>query len=98
MDFGYPESTPKNKTQTYYELLSEVGGDEEALSQFFVDYTFPLNGEKYYTDPTYYWYRKNFLELHSRFENETVNCTEGGTLVDPQIPCDSLDSFLQRFS
>ncbi len=98
MDYGYPSATPFDKTQTYYELLEELNGNEEAVRQCFVGFEFPLTGEKYYTDPTYYWYRRNFLDLHSRAGIHTVNCTEGGTLVDKSVECLRLDDFLLQYN
>jgi hypothetical protein len=93
MDFGYPEERSWKETQTYYELVDRLGG-EEGVENYFVESVFPLTGERFYTDPTYYWYRQNFLELLSKAPySETVNCTEGGTLIDG-IACVSLDAFL----
>ena len=97
MDFGYSVETPIEKTQTYYELIKHLGGKEE-LDQCFMEYEFPLTKEKFYTDPTYYWYRKNFLELFGRSTTQSFNCTEGGTLIDERIPCVTLDDFLRKQS
>lgn len=94
MDLGYYKETPLTKTQTYYELINHLG-TEEGIEEYFVDYEFPLTKEKFYTDPTYFWYRKNFLELLRKSSSKTVNCTEGGTLIDPRIPCLKLDEFLK---
>lgn len=95
MDLGYYRDTPFHMTQTYYELLRHAG-DEKNLSQYFVEYTFPSTQEKFYTDPTYYWYRNNLLELLKCSQDKLYNCTEGGTLFGPGVECTSLDNFLWR--
>ncbi len=95
MDFGYYWDLPKEKTQTYYELQQHLK-DEKSLEEYFVNFEFPLTKEKFYSDPTYFWYRKNFLELFSLSKSHTVNCTEGGTLFDEKLQCVYLDDFLKR--
>jgi len=96
MDFGYYEETPKEKTQLYYELLNHLG-DKEKVLECFMDFKFPLNGDKFYTDPTYYWYRKNFLDLLDRSTCRSVNCTEGGTLFDDKMKCLYLDDYINQY-
>lgn len=96
VDFGYYQDTPIQQTQTYYELMERCA-DEENIKSYFVDFIFPLTGQKFFTDPTYYWYRNNFLELHNQITNtKTFNCTEGGTLISEHIPCVTLDQFLSN--
>lgn len=97
MDLGYPAETPLEMTQTYYELKSHVE-DESSFESLFPKFTFPLTGCAYYTDPTYFWYRKNFLELLEQASSRTVNCSEGGTLFGPQLECERLDSFLEQYA
>lgn len=95
MDLGYYKDTPYNLTQTYYELASYLGG-EEGIEDFFCEYVFPLTGEKFYTDPTYFWYRKNFLELlQKNTKAKTFNCTEGGTLFSENLTCVYLEEFIR---
>ncbi|MBL8013708.1 MAG: motility associated factor glycosyltransferase family protein, partial [Candidatus Omnitrophica bacterium] len=79
MDLGYYADTPKEKTQTFYELHHHLA-EGDSIDSCFVDFEFPLTGEKFYIDPTYYWYRQNFLELFNQSKSQTYNCTEGGTL------------------
>ena len=95
MDLGYYADTPLHMTQTYHELIRH-SGMTEGIERFFCDFTFPLTGEQFYTDPTYYWYRKNFLQLLEKSSSWTVNCTEGGTLFGPDIECQYLHDFLQK--
>lgn len=95
MDLGYPGDTPLNMTQTYYELQAHAESPEE-LEKLFPRFTFPLNGDRYYTDPTYFWYRKNLLELLEQSSATTVNCSEGGTLFGPKIACIRLSEFLEQ--
>ncbi len=98
MAFGYYGDTPYQHTQTYYELLERLGS-KDVVEEFFIENTFPLTGQKFYTDPTYFWYRSNLLELLDQVTGvETYNCTEGGTLVDERVPCLSLDEFLFKES
>ncbi|MCM2303298.1 MAG: DUF115 domain-containing protein [Elusimicrobia bacterium] len=96
MDLGYYPDTPITMTQTYYELLDMAGGDEERVKEFFTWMDFPLTGVTFMTDPTYFWYRKNFLHLARRSPRPTLNCTEGGTLFGDNIDCVSLDAFLAK--
>lgn len=94
MDFGYYADTPVSMTQTYHELIHHAG-TAEGLDRFFCDFTFPLTGEQFYTDPTYYWYRMNFLQLLEKSPTWTVNCTEGGTLFGANIECLYLEDFVR---
>ena len=96
MDLGYYKDTPYEMTQTYYELIKHLNTSEN-IEECFQEFTFPLNGEKYYTDPTYYWYRRNFLQLLNQAKySKSFNCTEGGTLFGPDIECQTLLDFLGR--
>lgn len=96
MDLGYYPDTGMTMTQTYYELLEMAGGDEERVKEFFTWMDFPLTGVTFMTDPTYFWYRKNFLHLAKRSPLRTLNCTEGGTLFGDNIDCVDLDDFLSK--
>lgn len=96
MDLGYYLDLRIEQTQTYYELLHEVHGDLERVKEYFVHLEFPLTREKFFTDPTYFWYRKNFLHLAKRAPVRTFNCTEAGTLFGDNIDCVTLDEFLAR--
>lgn len=95
MDFGYYQELPRQETQKYYELL-EFLQDDENLDMYFPSFTYPGTGELMYTDPTYYWYRQNFLELLPLVPAKTCNCTEGGTLFSEKLPCCSIEEFLQN--
>lgn len=95
MDLGYHQETPLEMTQTYYELHEFVTNREE-LEALFPQFTFPLTGEQYYTDPTYFWYRKNFLDLYTQATGNTYNCSEAGTLFADNLPCMTFAQFLQR--
>jgi len=95
MDYGYYHELPRSQTQTYYELAAHFGSDS-GIEDLFLEFAFPLTGEKFYTDPTYYWYRRNFLQLLAKApaSTKTFNCTEGGTLFGQDVRCISLDDFL----
>jgi len=95
MDLGYHSETPIEMTQTYYEL-HEFAKTREELEDLFPRFTFPLTGEEFYTDPTYFWYRRNFLDLITRASGVTYNCSEAGTLFADNVPCIHFDDFLNR--
>ena len=96
MDFGYHNDIQFNETQTYYELIDYVGSDIE-LEKYFLYTEYPIDGGIYYSDPTYYWYKKNFLEIIDKVPNaRTYNCTDGGTLVEEKITITSLNDFLLK--
>ena len=95
MDLGYHNETPIEMTQTYYEL-QEFVEDRIELEKLFPQFVFPLTGESFYTDPTYFWYRKNFLELFEQASGLTINCSEAGTLFADNLPCMTFDSFLTK--
>jgi len=95
VDLGYYHETPYELTQTYYELIAHLGS-EDSIKDCFREYEFPLTKEKFYTDPTYFWYRKNFLELLQKSTSETYNCTEGGTLFGDNVKCVILKDFLEE--
>lgn len=92
MDLGYHGETPISMTQTFYELQTHLGKQE--IDECFVHFTFPLTGQDYYTDPTYYWYRKNFIELVERSGKTVFNCSEAGTLFAENIHCVRLEDFI----
>ena len=96
MDFGYYEDLPYSQTQKYYELLERIGGDVSDLDRYFPKMIYPQTGEIFYTDPTYAWYKKNFLELLQQSKIKTYNCTEGGTLFGPEVECISLAQYLDK--
>lgn len=94
MDFGYYADLPYSKTQKYYELINHLG-TSEGLDIHFPNYVFPLTGEKFYTDVTYSWYRKNFLELLALSSATTFNCTGGGVLFSDRLHCINLQTFFE---
>lgn len=94
MDFGYYSDTPKENTQTYFELVEHLNGRMN-LDDCFMEFEFPLTRQKFYTDPTYFWYRRNFFDLAKKVSAKTYNCTEGGTLVGDGIECLRLEEFFK---
>lgn len=93
MDFGYYRAdTSYRLTQRYYILRDMVG--EENLPDYFPEVTFPSTGETFYTDPTYYWYRRNLMDLVSASGCTLYNCTGAGTLFGPGVECMSLEQFV----
>jgi len=93
MDLGYYRAdTSYRLTQTYYTLRNMFG--EANLPEYFPEMTFPSTGEVFYTDPTYYWYRRNLMDLVSASGVRLYNCTGGGTLFGPGIECLTLEQFV----
>ncbi len=98
MDLGYAGDYPYNMTQTYYELLDRLGGDDVG-DEYFPRMMNPLTSKEYYTDPTYFWYRKNILELIGNSPKDIVlyNCTESGVLFGDGVVCMKLIDFLDNY-
>jgi len=94
MDLGYYKADTGYKlTQTYFSLLKQVG--EEHIEEYFPEFSYPGTGEPFYTDPTYYWYRGNLLDLVTASGKTLYNCTGGGTLFGPGVECLELEDFIQ---
>jgi hypothetical protein len=93
MDFSYPPGTPYTHTQ-YYPELRELFGDR--FVDAFVHLDSPYLGERWFTDPAYYWFRDVFLGMAANADAETINCTEGGILAGPSVPMAPLDDFLAK--
>ncbi len=92
MDLGYYKAdTSYFQTQTYYNLKDRVG--EENINEYFPEFTYPTTGEIFYSDPTYYWYRSNLLDLISASGTTVFNCTGGGTLTGPGVECIEIEDF-----
>ena len=92
MDLGYYKAdTTHFQTQTYYSLKKRVG--EENIHEYFPEFTFPGTGEVFYTDPTYYWYKSNILDLIAASGTTVFNCTGGGTLIGPGVECVEVEAF-----
>lgn len=92
MDLGYYQAdTPYQLTQTYGPLRDKVG--EQNLKEYFPEFTYPGTDEAFYTDPTYYWYRRNILDLLAASKTTLYNCTGGGTLFGDGIICMDIDEF-----
>jgi hypothetical protein len=97
MDLGYYKDTPITMTQTYYELIKHRG--LENIENCFTYFKYPETGEEFYTDPTYFWYRRNLLQLLEKaIQTKTYNCSGGGTLFGENIKCMSIESFLNKFN
>jgi hypothetical protein len=95
MDLGYYKGdTSHQQTQTYHTLKNTVG--EANLPDCFVEFDYPGTKERFYTDPTYYWYRGNLLSLLSASKTTLYNCTGGGTLVGSGVECLEIEDFCAR--
>ena len=82
MDFSYPPGTNVKNTQ-YYEILKDIFPDdpESGLIKIYN----PFLEETWITDPAYYWYKQNFLEMAPKARCKTYNCTEGGILFGERV-------------
>lgn len=94
MDYSYHAGTPPEITQYYAEMVDLVGVDE--LASLFIDIENPHDGETYFTDPAYKWYRDIFLEMAADADCRTYNCTEGGILFGDHVEFIPLAEFLAR--
>jgi Protein of unknown function DUF115 len=93
MDFSYVPGTDPTKTQYYPELRALLG---DRFAEGYIRLESPFDGETWFTDPAYYWFRDVFLEMAQETDSETVNCTEGGILHGERVPMVALDDFLAR--
>ena len=87
MDFGYYMDTPFDKTQSYHMLK-----DYQNISEFYPHYTGPW-GETY-TDPSYWWYRENFLDLLKANRARIINASGAGLLFGEGVGCMELEQWL----
>ena len=87
MDFAYYPDTPYEQTQSWHMLKGREN---------YQDY-YPQEASvwgKFYTDPTYYWYRQNLLDLLEAGNGEITNCTEGGLLYGNRVKTATLEQWL----
>jgi hypothetical protein len=66
---------------------------EEDFKDYFPEFSYPGTNEAFFTDPTYYWYRSNVLDLVAVSGTTLYNCTGGGTLFGLGIECMELEQF-----
>jgi hypothetical protein len=94
MDLGYYKSdTSYELTQTYHSLKDKVG--EKDFKDFFPEFSYPGTNEEFFTDPTYYWYRSNLLDLIAASGATLNNCTGGGTLFGNGVECLEIEKFCE---
>jgi len=93
IDFGYQPGTPYTKTQYYPELVEMLG---DRAAEAFIHLTNPDDGEMWFTDPAYYWFREVFLTMTREAECETCNCTEGGIVFGPGIHSLPIEEFVTK--
>jgi len=92
MDLGYYKSdTSYEQTQTFYELKKQIGDND--LKQYFPETSYPGKDEVFFTDPTYGWYKNNFLSLIKASNSQVYNCSGGGTLSGSGINCIEIEQF-----
>jgi hypothetical protein len=94
MDLGYAPGTPLQKTQYYHELRNIY--PEDRLEEAYIQVYNPHLNETWYTDPTYYWYRRCFLDVLRQSGWTAYNCTEGGTLFGEGIKYLGLGEFIVK--
>lgn len=87
MDFSYPPGTNIRNTQ-YFEILKEIIPENPESGM--IDVYNPFLDEIWQTDPAYYWYNQNFLQMAPHTKCKTYNCTEGGILFGAGIEFISL--------
>lgn len=91
MDFAYPPGTSFRNTQ-YYEILTEIMPDNPEAG--IIEVYNPHLEQTWMTDPAYYWYNQNFLQMVSQSNCRTYNCTEGGILFGEGIEFTDLSEAL----
>ena len=84
MDFGYPLGTPLEKTQSWHMLDGDASMYPTERGYW---------GEAF-TDPTYYWYRRNLLDLLKANKARIINCSGEGLLYGPGVGCMDLEQWL----
>jgi hypothetical protein len=96
MDLGYAPDTALSRTQYYHELIKFY--PEDRLEEAYIRMPNPYLDETWYTDPTYYWYRRCFLDVVRQSGWTAYNCTEGGILFGDGIEWTSLEKFIRDHS
>jgi hypothetical protein len=84
--YGYPADTPLKNTQEW----NLTGGDPDLYPKV------PERG--YYTSPTYFWYRSNFLDLLESADARVTNCSGAGLLYGDRVDEMSLEAWLKSSS
>jgi hypothetical protein len=96
IDFGYYGDTTYRETQYYNELLEIFG--KEKLPDIFTHIHNPFVDKEFFTDPTYLWYRRAFLEMAEQTLADgvvTYNCTGGGTLFGEGVEFVAFEDFVE---
>jgi hypothetical protein len=88
MDLGYYLDTPLSQTQSYH----MVKGDPEMYHWEDTPYG------RFYTDPTYFWYRQNLLDLLEANNTQITNCTGAGMLYGKNVINMELEEWLKSSS
>jgi hypothetical protein len=88
MDLGYYPDTPLEQTQSFHMLK----GNPEMYRWEDTPYG------RYFTDPTYFWYRQNLLDLLEANQCQITNCSEAGMLYGKNVKNQSLDSWMHTVS
>lgn len=91
MDFSYAPGTPLQKTQHYNDIVELFG---ERAPEAYISVHNPYLDQTWFTDPPYYWYRQNLLQMVQEADCTTFNCTEGGILFGEGIEFISLADFI----
>ena len=91
MDYGYYSDTPLEQTQSW-NMLRERENPED-----YYPWEESVWG-KFYTDPTYCWYRQNLLDLLEAGDGKITNCTEGGLLYGKHVATMRLEEWLKSSS
>jgi hypothetical protein len=68
--------------------------DLKPIQEFYPHFTCP-NGEEYFTDPTYWFYREGLLDLLKASGSKITNCTEAGLCFGEGITWMELEAWLE---
>ena len=88
MDFAYYMDTPLEQTQSW-NMLKDKGEIDKYYPR-----EMTIWGE-FYTDPTYFWYRQNLLDLLENGDGYITNATEGGLLYGSRVKTARLTQWLK---
>ena len=86
MDMGYYMDTPFDQTQSWNMLKGENH------AEMYPHFHGPMGTA--YTDPTYAWYRQNFLDLLAANDARITNCSEHGLLYGEGVDIMRLEEWL----
>lgn len=84
-DLGYYWDTPLEQTQSWHMLKGDT--------RYYPSFVNP-QGKRFFTDPTYFSYKQNFLGLLEANDATVTNCSGAGLLYGDRVKCIELEEWL----